>query len=101
MASGDRPAYRFLEEAEADFLEGLRHYADHDRDVARRFDQLIKRAVALIVENPGRWPTKNGSHRYVLRRFPYTVAYVFEADLVSIIAVAHHGRNPASWESRR
>jgi len=24
VASGDRPAYRFLEEAEADFLEGLR-----------------------------------------------------------------------------
>jgi plasmid stabilization system protein ParE len=54
VASGDRPAYRFLEAAEADFLGGLRHYADRDRDVARRFDQLIKRTVALIVENPGR-----------------------------------------------
>jgi DNA topoisomerase IA len=47
--------------------------------IARRFAQLIKRTVALIVENPGRWPTKNGSHRYRLRRFPCTVAYVFEA----------------------
>ena len=69
----DKPAYRFLKEAEADFLEGLRFYAERDRAVARRFDQLIKRTVALIVDNPVRWP----------------------------IAVAHHSRDPASWKDRR
>ena len=100
MVSG-KPVVRFLEEAEADFLEGLRYYADRDRDVARRFDRLIKRTVALIVENPHRWPVKDGSHRYVLSRFPYTVAYLTEGQLVSIIAVAHHSRDPASWQSRR
>ncbi len=100
MAS-DKPAYRFLKEAEADFLEGLRFYADRDGAVARRFDQLIKRTVALIVDNPGRWPVKDGSHRFVLRRFPYTVAYVFESQFVSIIAVAHHSRDPDSWNDRR
>jgi plasmid stabilization system protein ParE len=101
--AADKPVYtyRFLEEAEADFLEGLRFYAERDRAVARRFDRLIKRTVALILDNPDRWPVKDGSHRYVLRRFPYTVAYVVESQLVSIIAVAHHSRDPASWKDRR
>jgi plasmid stabilization system protein ParE len=97
----DRPTLRFLEEAEADFHEGLRYYVERDRAVAQRFDRLIKRTTGLVVENPGRWPIKNGSHRYVLRRFPYTVAYIFHDDIVSIIAVAHHRRDPASWENRR
>jgi toxin ParE1/3/4 len=96
-----KATYRFLEEAEKDFLEGLRFYAERDRAVARRFDQLIKRAVALIVENPQGWPVKDGSHRYVLRRFPYVVAYVVDGQLVSIIAVAHQSRDPASWQGRR
>lgn len=101
MAS-DNPGYRFLEEAEADFLEGLRYYAERDLAIARRFDKLIKRTAALIVDSPERWPNKNGSHRYVLRRFPYTVAYVIEdGPLVSIIAVAHHKRDPGTWEHRR
>jgi plasmid stabilization system protein ParE len=100
VASG-RPAYRFLEEAEADFLAGLRFYAERDRAVARRFDQLIRQTIARIVENPGRWPLKDGSHRYVLQRFPYTVAYVVEGQLVSIVAVAHHSRDPDSWKDRR
>jgi toxin ParE1/3/4 len=101
--ASDRPLYsfRFLEEAEADFLEGLRFYAERDRAVARRFDQLIKRTIALIVDNPGRWPVRDGSHRYVLRRFPYAVAYVVEGQVVSIIAVAHQSRDPASWRDRR
>jgi len=102
--AGDKPTYtyRFLEEAEADFLEGLRFYAERDRAVARRFDRLIKHAVAIIVDNPERWPLKDGSHRYVVRHgFPYTVAYGVDGRLVSIIAVAHHSRDPASWKVRR
>jgi toxin ParE1/3/4 len=99
--ASDKPAYRFLQEAEADFLEGLRFYTERDGAVARRFNQLIKRTVGLIVKNPQRWPVKDGSHRYVLRHFPYTVAYVLERTVVSIIAVAHHSRDPASWKDRR
>ena len=97
----DKPTFRFLEEAEADFHEGLRHYVKHDRVVAERFDRLIKRTTARIVESPLRWPIKNGSRRYVLPRFPYTIAYRFDGEIVSIIAVAHHSRDPESWEHRR
>ena len=100
MAS-DRPKLRFLQEAEADFHQALRFYRQRDREVAHRFDRLIKRTTVLILESPDRWPIRKGSHRYVLRKFPFTVAYTFADSIVSIIAVAHHKRDPASWEDRR
>jgi plasmid stabilization system protein ParE len=97
----DKTTWRFLREAEADFLEALRHYQERDPAVARRFDHLIRRVTTLIADSPERWPIRNGSRRYVLRRFPFTVAYLFDGGIVSIIAVAHHKRDPGSWEHRR
>lgn len=50
MAS-DKPTYRFLEEAEADFLEGLRFYAERDRAVARRFQHAGPEIAAPRLES--------------------------------------------------
>jgi plasmid stabilization system protein ParE len=54
----------------------------------------VRAAADLISSGPERWPTKNGLRRYVLRRFPFTIAYRFASDFVEILAVAHHGRDP-------
>jgi plasmid stabilization system protein ParE len=54
----------------------------------------------MILRAPGRWPVQDGTHRYVLRRFPYTIAYRVVAGQVVIMAVAHHRREPGSWEGR-
>ena len=35
-----------------------------------------------------------------LRRFPYYIIYVYEPDLVSIIAVIHKHRDPDVWRAR-
>ena len=43
---------------------------------------------------------KTGTHRYVLHRFPYTIAYRIEKEQVESVAVAHHKRDPESWEGR-
>ncbi|HEX3906289.1 MAG TPA: hypothetical protein VH853_25935 [Polyangia bacterium] len=49
----DKITLRVLDAAEADFHEALRYYAQRDRAVARRFDRLIKRITAIIVDEPG------------------------------------------------
>lgn len=61
----------------------------------------MKRSAATIAAAPERWPIKDKTRRYVLGRFPYTLAYYFDGALITIIAVAHHRREPASWSSRR
>lgn len=38
--------------------------------------------------------------RGVLRRFPYTVHYEFNASAVTVLAVAHQRRRPRYWDER-
>jgi hypothetical protein len=38
--------------------------------------------VALIVDNPQRWPAKDGSQQYGPQSAPYTVAYVVDGQLI-------------------
>ncbi len=92
---------RFIDEASADFLDALSRYSERDLDVAESFNRSIANAVSTIRDAPKRWPIKDGSHRFILRRFPYTIAYYIDVDIIWIVAVAHHSRDPASWIHRR
>jgi plasmid stabilization system protein ParE len=68
--------------------------------LGNEFARVVRAAVDLISSGPERWPTKNGLRRYVLHRFPFTIAYRFASDVVEILAVAHHSRDPAAWMDR-
>lgn len=41
-----------------------------------------------------------GLRRILLHRFPFSLVYSIEADLILVIAIAHHGRRPGYWQSR-
>jgi hypothetical protein len=60
----------------------------------------IRSAIDVIAVAPERWPIRRGKHRYVMRRYPYTIAYLTDGKVVSIVAVAHQSRDPASWQDR-
>jgi ParE-like toxin of type II ParDE toxin-antitoxin system len=38
--------------------------------------------------------------RMLLHRFPFSVIYSIEANVILVIAIAHHGRRPGYWQSR-
>ena len=46
-------------------------------------------------------PPELGVRRYLLRRFPYAVAYLGEVGQVVVLAVAHTRREPLYWMVRR
>ena len=100
MPSG-RVAIRFAAVARADFRDGALWYEEQRTGLGDEFSRAVRAAASLIASGPERWPTKQGLRRYVLRRFPYTIAYRFESGVVEILAVAHHRRDPASWTDRR
>lgn len=41
-----------------------------------------------------------GIRRVLLRRFPYAVYFLFEPDVVDVIAVLHQHQSPSIWQSR-
>jgi plasmid stabilization system protein ParE len=97
----DRVPVRFSAEAKADFRDAAFWYEEQRPGLGEEFSRAVSAAAHLIATGPERWPTKHGLRRYVLRRFPYTIAYRFASGSVEILAVAHHSRDPASWTDRR
>ena len=76
-------------------------YAERDPAVAVRFLAELDRAVAIISDNPERWPIHHhGMHRYLLRRFPYSLVYRFEQGCLRVIACQHARRRPGYWRGR-
>lgn len=61
----------------------------------------ISEAIESICKYPQRWPKyRHGTHRLLLRRFPFSIVYLEDADFVDVIAVAHHKRKPGYWKKR-
>lgn len=60
----------------------------------------LDRALAATAKAPGRWPSKSGVRRYVMRRFPFLVVYRVLDEKVQVIAVAHGRRRPEYWKPR-
>lgn len=99
MAAAKKP-FRFARAARDDLRRGVLWYEGARDGLGTRFAADVQKAVDLILRAPARWPARKGTHRYVLRRFPYTIAYQMLAGQVVILAVAHHRLDPGEWEGR-
>jgi plasmid stabilization system protein ParE len=67
----------------------------------RGFLEELDRAVERISENPARWPeSREGTRRFLLRRFPFLIVYREQTHAIQIIAVAHGRRRPGYWRER-
>jgi toxin ParE1/3/4 len=99
VAAG-KPNYRIGPAAREDLRQAAIWYEDEREGLGVRFADEVRRAISLIVSSPQRWPVRDGTRRYVLRRFPYTIAYRTDASAVVIVAIAHHRLDPGSWTDR-
>jgi hypothetical protein len=67
------------------------------------FLEEIEKTLKLIEESPQRWLFyEENIHKYNMRRFPFSIYYIFEKDFdqIIIIAVAHQKRKPGYWKQR-
>ena len=67
-----------------------------------RFRTAIDSALADIAANPQRWPCigKSEIRQFSFTRFPYSIIYFEESNLIRILAFAHHKRRPGYWKHR-
>jgi toxin ParE1/3/4 len=76
-------------------------YLSRNVDASIAFLSDVHAALGNISEAPSRWPTYlYGTRRFVLQRFPFSIVYLEDAELVTIIAVAHGKRKPGYWKRR-
>jgi toxin ParE1/3/4 len=95
--------FRFHPEARIEARSSATWYRERSREAALTFTSTVTEAVQAIRERPevcAPW-RHTEVRRRILRRFPYSIFYVVEKDLVVIVAVAHHKRRPSYWLPRR
>lgn len=92
---------RFHPAAITESVEAAAYYDRQYPELGTRFEEALRMGVAKILENPLRWPIRAfGVRHYRLKGFPYSIIYLVDQDLLTIISVMHHRRRPAYWADR-
>ncbi|HVH13796.1 MAG TPA: type II toxin-antitoxin system RelE/ParE family toxin [Longimicrobium sp.] len=88
-------------EAEADYRESVDFYAEDNRETARFFAREFRAVIDLLRERPliGALYV-DGTRKKLFPRFPYAVIYDVHPEQITVIAVAHHRRDPQYWVHR-
>ncbi|MCP4404277.1 MAG: type II toxin-antitoxin system RelE/ParE family toxin [bacterium] len=92
---------RFHPEAELDLQDVMQWYGNKRFGLDAEFMLCIDEALSRITRNPNLYPVELRDVRKVLvRRFPYVIYYITNAESIVILAVFHVKRNPIQWKLR-
>ena len=98
--AGRRP-YRVDDQGWAEVEAAREWYGERSGDAGSAFVLEVIEAFETISHAPERWPMYlYGTRRYLLRRFPFSIVYLDDPDVVTIVAVAHTSRRPGCWRRR-
>ncbi|MGB4116907.1 MAG: type II toxin-antitoxin system RelE/ParE family toxin [Polaromonas sp.] len=91
----------FNKEAQSEFNEAQAYYALIDAELKEAFAESVRQGLRLVLAQPasGRIEFED-VRRVVLKRFPYKLLYIIEADHLLVVAVAHQRRQPEYWFNR-
>jgi toxin ParE1/3/4 len=96
-----RKQYRFHPEAWLELEAADEWYLSRSIDASIAFLSDVDEALDDISQAPNRWPNYlHGTRRLVLHRFPFSIVYLDDPEIVTIIAVAHSKRKPEYWKRR-
>jgi len=88
-------------EADTEFAEAVRYYAEIDPQLGCRFYREIERLIRAACDHPDCYFRFSPPARRVLsHEFPYSVVYLEQLDRVWIVAVMHSKRRPGYWRKR-
>jgi plasmid stabilization system protein ParE len=87
--------------AKAELGEAFRWYEEQREGLGREFLRAALETLFAIEAAPERYPRVRGKvRRALLRRFPYALLYLAEAEQTVVIACFHSKRDPRRWHSR-
>jgi plasmid stabilization system protein ParE len=96
-----------LVEAEAELDVAAAWYDDQREGLGDELLLAVREALFVIGEAPESWPRWPEApprsppiRRFVLPRFPYSIAYQVYSDFVSVLALVHGHRKPLYWIGR-
>jgi toxin ParE1/3/4 len=93
--------YRFHPLAWKEVEETDSWYLSRSVDASLDFLNTLDSAIEDILQAPHRWAKYlYGTRRLVMRRFPFSIVYLDNPELVILVAIAHSKRKPGYWKKR-
>jgi len=87
--------------AEGDVGDAFLWYRARNALIADAFRAEVFDTIDRIAELPlAKSADEEGNRKRVLHRFPYSVIYEVIGSTVTILAVAHHRREPGYWRPK-
>jgi len=93
--------YRFSKEAQADVREAQAFIGSDNKKKRDGFADAVDHAIQSLLEFPYRGsPYELQTRRIMLEGFEYAMIYIPTKDVIQIVAVWHHSRDPEGWHER-
>ncbi|MEK6300603.1 MAG: type II toxin-antitoxin system RelE/ParE family toxin [Acidobacteriota bacterium] len=94
---------RFIvrQRAERDIQSAYDWYESQEPGLGEEFLEAARKRLDVIRDFPESCPIiYRDVRRAVVSRFPYLVFYVVQPTRVTVLAMLHHSRSPATWPRR-
>jgi plasmid stabilization system protein ParE len=87
--------------AAADAEEAANWYETQQPGLGIEFVLELDAALDRAVEAPESYEDLYaGVRRVLVQRFPYSAYFIFERNIVEVIAILHQHQSPSTWQSR-
>ncbi len=87
--------------ARTEYDEAAVWYESEQKGLGDDLVAEIQENLDVIAEHPTRFPLiGRGIRQAILNRFPYSIFYRIQPERIMVVAVFHHSRKPADWQSR-
>lgn len=87
--------------ADQEAIEAASYYRRSSRAAGDAFSSEFRAVLDLVRDSPTIGsPHVLGCRRKPFPRFPYSLVYTVEDDVVTVVAVSHHRRHPLYWADR-
>lgn len=91
----------FRRVARSEFDEAVAWYEGERVGLGLEFKDAVDEVLARIAATPLIFRAMRGPvRRAVVKRFPYTIHFLHEADQIVVLAVYHAARDPENLEAR-
>jgi toxin ParE1/3/4 len=88
----------YVATARFESAQAYRWYAQPSISMGMSYLEDIERTESFLKTNPFIYAKVEGNvHRAVLKRFPYSLFYTVEANIVTVLSCFHQNREPVSF----
>ena len=89
--------------AEQEFDDSIAYYEGEREGLGQEFRTAIEQYFQRIADNPEWFPKVRGEVRraVVIRRFPFVIHFLIEAERIVILSIFHTSREPEQLKYRR